>query len=191
MKAVQEELGDLKLYRVPEAVTVAARSQKQVALLHQPSVKVRSVYRARLAGGASSGAADHVLVARNRRAEGLGLPLPSGGVAVFAPRGERNILVGEGDLADKAIGEDVEIRIGQAPGVRVDQRVIERNDKGTQMEVAVSNDLPRPIRFEAELGADGQKIKGSSRLGRRNGRALWEATIPANGRATLRWRPLG
>ena len=189
MKAVQEELGDLKLYRVPDPVTVAARSQKQVALMHQPSVKVRSVYRVRLGGGASSGTADHVLVSRNRTTEGLGLPMPSGGIAVFAPRGERNILIGEGDVADKAIGEEVEIRIGQAPGIRFDQRVLERNGKGTQMELEVSNDLPRPVRIEAELGADGQKVKGSSRLGRRNGRALWEVTIPANGRASLRWRP--
>ncbi|HZG45269.1 MAG TPA: hypothetical protein VEZ41_03245, partial [Allosphingosinicella sp.] len=47
MVAVQEELGDLKLYRIPEPVTVAANSQKQVALLVQPSVRVQSVFRAR------------------------------------------------------------------------------------------------------------------------------------------------
>lgn len=188
MKAVQEELGDLKLYRVPEPVTVAARSQKQVALLHQPSVKVRSVYRVRLGGGQVSGPAEHVLISRNRPAEGLGLPLPSGGVALFAPRGERNILIGEGELGDKAIGEEVEIKVGQAPGVRIDQRELAREQKGSRLELSVSNDLPQPIRFEAELGGDGQKVKASAKLGRRNGRALWAVTIPANGRATLRWR---
>ena len=51
----------------------------------------------------------------------------------------------------------------------------------------VTNDLPRPIRFEAELGGDGQKVTGSAKLGRRNGRALWAVTVPANGRSTLRW----
>jgi len=191
MKAVQEELGDLKLYRVPEPVTVSARSQKQVALMHQRSVKLRSVYRASLYGAAASIAADHVLVTRNRPAEGLGLPMPSGGVTVFAPRGERNILVGEGQVADKAVGEDVEIIIGKAPGVRVDQRLIERSGDEQRLELVVSNDLARPVRFEAELGIDGQKIKGSSRLGRRNGRALWEVNVPANGRVTLQWRPAG
>lgn len=188
MQAVQEELGDLKLYRVPEPVTVAARSQKQVALLHQPSVKVRSVYRASLGAYQLSAAAEHVLVSRNRPAEGLGLPLPSGGVVLFAPRGERNILVGQGQLGDKAIGEEVELRVGQAPGVWIDQRQLVRDRNNIQLELAVSNDLPRPVRFEAELGADGQKVTGSSKLGRRNGRALWTVTVPANGRATLRWR---
>jgi hypothetical protein len=31
-------------------------------------------------------------------------------------------------------------------------------------------------------------VTGSSRLGRRNGRALWAVTVPAGGRVTLRWR---
>ena len=53
MVAQQEELGDLKLYRIPEPVTVAARSQKQVALLHRAGVQVRTVYRMRFFAGAS------------------------------------------------------------------------------------------------------------------------------------------
>jgi hypothetical protein len=189
MQAVQEELGDLKLYRVPEPVSVAPRSQKQVALLHQPSVKVRSVYRAHLSAGTATGAmAQHVLLSRNRAAEGLGLPLPSGGVTLFAPRDGRSILVGGGELGDKAIGEEVEFKVGRAPGILIDQRQTMRSDKDSRMELIVTNDNPRPVRFEAELGGDGQKVTGSARLGRRNGRALWAVTIPANGRATLRWR---
>ena len=40
MSASQEELGDLKLYRIPEPVTVAAHSQKQVAFLERAGVPV-------------------------------------------------------------------------------------------------------------------------------------------------------
>ena len=43
--AIQENLGDLKLYRIPEPVTVAANSQKQVALLTRPDVRIALVYR--------------------------------------------------------------------------------------------------------------------------------------------------
>ena len=42
MIAQQEELGDLKLYRIPEPVTVAAHAQKQVALLRARAGAVRS-----------------------------------------------------------------------------------------------------------------------------------------------------
>ena len=192
MMATQEALGEVKLYRIPEPVTVAAHSQKQVALLHQPSVRVSSVYRMRIPrSGALDSAAEHVLVTRNRPAEGLGLPLPSGRIVLFAPRDGRTILIGEGDVADRAIGEEVEIRVGEAPGVRVVQRQLVQAKARNDIELTVSNDFPRPIRFEAELGDDGTKLKTRTRLGRRNGHPLWAVTVPANGRATLRYRAPG
>ena len=43
-----EELGDLKLYRLPERVDVAAAGQKQVALLRQPHVTFERGYRVAL-----------------------------------------------------------------------------------------------------------------------------------------------
>ena len=83
MAAQQEALGDLKLYRIPEPVTVAANAQKQIALLHQPQVDVRLVYRSRLNAGqlSSPAPAERLLITRNRNTEGLGLPLPGGRVA--------------------------------------------------------------------------------------------------------------
>ncbi len=192
MMATQEALGDVKLYRIPETVTIAAHSQKQVALLHQPSVKVASIYRLRIAGaGALDIAAEHVLVTRNRPGDGLGLPLPSGRIVMFAPRGDRTILIGEGDVADRAVGEEVEIRVGEAPGVRAVQRQLSRGKERIDVELMVSNDLPRPVRFEAELGGDGARLSSRTRLGRRNGRPLWATTVPANGSATLRYRVPG
>src|SRR5437868_4776340 len=70
-RAVQENLGDLKLYRIPEPVTVAAHSQKQVAFLEQPNVQVSLVYRHHLQPD-DTGEADppqRVIVTRNRREE--------------------------------------------------------------------------------------------------------------------------
>ena len=45
IQAEQEDLGDLKLYRVPERVTVAAQSQKQVAMIQQSEVRYEQIYR--------------------------------------------------------------------------------------------------------------------------------------------------
>ncbi|MFM5907728.1 MAG: DUF4139 domain-containing protein, partial [Novosphingobium sp.] len=50
--ATSETLGDLKLYRIPIPVTVAASSQKQVAFLNVPKVKGDLVYRSRVYGTA-------------------------------------------------------------------------------------------------------------------------------------------
>jgi len=83
---VQEELGDLKLYRIPEPVTVAAKSQKQVAMLQRRAVKVRQIFRSQVSSGTGQYVLStvRVLITRNRAAEGLGLPLPAGGSACSA-----------------------------------------------------------------------------------------------------------
>ena len=78
----QEDLGDLKLYRIPEPVTVAARSQKQVALPRSGracSVRPRlSPARLDPTTPTAAPAPSALLVTRNRTDEGLGLPLPAG-----------------------------------------------------------------------------------------------------------------
>jgi len=185
--AERERLGDLQLYRIPIPVTVAARSQKQVALLEQPRVRVTPVYRVRLDADANrdSGAAQLVLTSRNREREGLGLPLPAGGVLVFREGQDRPLLIGEGRIDDLAVGEDVEIRLAEAPGVgwRVE---LDGGAKGRHA-LTVTNDRAVPVRLEAELRGDG-RITGGARLGRRNGASLWQVTVPANGAATLRYR---
>src|SRR3546814_14611145 len=82
-RAVQEDLGDLKLYRVPMRVNVNANGQKQVALLEKPAVPFDLLYGATIWPEAVTEAAPlHMLVRmENKEKQGLGLPLPSGGIA--------------------------------------------------------------------------------------------------------------
>ena len=192
MTAIQEELGDLKLYRIPEPVTVAARSQKQVGLLDRPRVAVTEVYRRRVFPGPRSDSASlpavRTFVTRNRPADGLGLPLPAGGVALFARAGGRTVLVGQGSIADRAVGEEVEIEAGLAPGVT--SRLVKGED-GDPVDVyrlTVTNDRATPVPFEADFEADGLRSVSGGSVGRKNGRPLWRVTVPANGIATLRFR---
>jgi hypothetical protein len=189
--AEQEALGDLKLYRIPEPVTVAANSQKQVALLHQPRVDVRLVYRSRLDAATLSEPvpAARLLITRNRNSEGLGLPLPGGSVALFGTSNGRRLLLGEGSLDDRAVGEDVEIGIGEAPGVTAR---LASPTKHEDYLLTITNDQAAPIHYEAEFDVpDGRTLRPRDRLSRRNGRPLWTVTVPANGAATLRYRLTG
>jgi hypothetical protein len=192
MAARQENLGDLKLYRIPEPVTVAANSQKQVAFLDQPAVRVQLVYRSRLYAGSdgNEGAPKRLLVTRNRTDEGLGIPLPAGTIQLFdATAGGRPILIGEGSIPDRAVNEDVEIELGEATGLIA---VDEETRSGRHWEdhvLTVTNDQAVPVRYEAEFQVDeGDRFRPRERLGRRNGRPLWAVTVPANGSATLRYR---
>jgi hypothetical protein len=190
--AQQEELGDLKLYRIPEPVTVAANSQKQVALLVRGGVEGREVYRTRIdPADAESLLATRYLVTRNREAEGLGLPLPSGGLVLFTRRDGQRFLSGQGRVEDRAVGDDVEIAFAASPSVRtrVEQIRSDPNRRWADYRLTVSNDQPQPVRLEVELArAPDARLVPRTRLTERDGFPLWTITVPANGTATLRYR---
>lgn len=186
--AQQEELGDLKLYRIPEPVTIAARSQKQIGLLQRSDVAVETVYRRRpgLIPGPQPSPAERFLVTRNRTEDGLGVPLPAGELVLFGSFAGRPFLLGEGSLEDRAVGEDVEISLGDATGVFTDIDVVREGDR-QEFLLTVTNDRAEPVRFEAEFG-DAGEVRADGPLTRRDGRPLWTVTVPANGSATLRYR---
>ncbi len=188
MMAQQEELGDLKLYRIPEPVTVAARSQKQVALLAREGVKVETIYRVE-AYGSQALAVTRLLSLRNTREEGLGLPLPAGRLVLFGTGRARPMLLGRGFVDDRAVGEKVEIPVGA--GSSVTARLVKLPagaGEEAEWELDVGNAQPAPIRFEAYLMVGATGLGSPTEIGRRDGRPLWTVTIPANSRATLRYR---
>ena len=183
--AEEERLGDVRLYRVPIAVTVAAKSQKQVALMRQPSVLVDNVYRLRPEPGEFETALERVLVTRNDKGHGLGLPLPSGGIALFAENAGRRLLIGEGTIDDHTLGEKVEIHVGDANGIRARQTVLDGASRHERM-LRVTNDSSGPRTVEIELPLNARPAKGA-RLVKRDGWMLWRSAIPANGAAELRY----
>ncbi len=181
--ARQEELGDLKLYRFPDRVTVAAKSQKQVAFLSRRGVAMRAVY----VSDVFDDNADEprlVLRAANTIAGGLGAPLPAGQVAIFQEAGGRPLLIGETRTDDKAVGEDVEYRLNAGPGVSV--QVADRPDRrrADGHRLTVTNANSWPIAFEARFGtSDDQHLRFKRPVRRKNNRFIWAATVPANGTA--------
>ena len=155
-------------------------------MLSQPRVQIAQLYRfdVPFRPTPASVPTTRILVTRNRTAEGLGLPLPSGGVAVFQQRGGRPILVGEGSIDDRAVGEDVEIPMGTASDVRAELRGAGAKNG---FELVVTNAGPRPARFEARFSVEGTRVTSAVPLVERDGRRIWAVTIPANGTASLRY----
>jgi hypothetical protein len=153
LQAVQEELGDVKLYRIPEPVTVAGRSQKQVAMISKPLVKVQSILRLRPQFGDFAMPLQRVLITTNRTAQGLGLPLPAGKVALFGRREGRRILLGEGSIDDYAVGEKVEIPVATATGLLARQTMFRRpgENNAPGYELVLSNDLGRAQTAEVKV----------------------------------------
>lgn len=183
----QEDLGDLKAYRVPERTTVAARSQKQVAMLGKKAVPINIVYASDISVNDAS-PPRIVMRAMNRADRGLGLPLPAGPVALFERRAGRELLVGESSTDDKAVGEAVELGFDSASNVTIEHRAIESSSERRLFELTVRNANPVEIRFEGMFDIDTARIeRPSRRLASKDGRKLWALGVPANGSVALRY----
>ncbi|ANC87453.1 DUF4139 domain-containing protein [Sphingomonas sp. NIC1] len=182
-----ENLGDLKLYRVPMRVTVAPRAQKQVALLSRAGVPFDRRYRARLYPGqpVASAPTRIVLALRNRRDAGLGLPLPAGSTAVYATRNGERLLLGQGALTDRAEGESFRIAAGISPQVAIMQEPISADI----MRVVLTNAGAAPASVDVPIGTAGQRIEAiDATLPIVDGAHTWSVVVPAGGTAELRYR---
>lgn len=209
----QEQLGDLKLYRVPDRTTIASRQSKQVRLLDRKAIPVEHVYEADLwanNNGRDYAPAQVLLRSQNDTAHHLGLPLPSGRVAVFQPEGKRRVLVGEAGMRDTAIDEEVEIRLGDAPDVQIRKieeertqnggysaiplvpgvRLLRPDDLHKSSRVEISNARDRPIKFELRLRLDEGRMvaRADHPVQMKNGRPIFRLIIPANGSVTVRYQ---
>jgi hypothetical protein len=187
--AQEERLGDVRLYRVPISVTVAAKSQKQIALLRQPAVRIESILRLRPHQGALDTSLERVLITRNTPAQGLGLAIPAGTVALFGQRQGRRILLGEGRIDDHTLGEKVEIPVETATGVRALQTVVERSTGRAALALTLTNDLATAQTVEVELPLNARA--GGANLVARDGWKLWRVKVPANGAAKLNYELVG
>ena len=184
--AQAEALGDLHMYRLPMATTVAAHSRKQVALLAERDVKLVLVHTATVRPGAQ-GPVGMTVRLRNRREDGLGLALRGGRVSVVQPLHGAQIPAGEGGMEDKAVGETIDIAMGMSPQVQMATMVTRPTDPRRQIRLTVTNANRWPVRFEGKLNlSDGEVVVASSAaLGKKDGLPLWAVAVPAHGRMVL------
>jgi hypothetical protein len=186
MVAQQEDLGDLKLYRVPERVTVNAKGQKQVAMLVQPKSKFRRVYRAEPLypwGQQNLMPLTPTLLGKNEQKEGLGLPLPSGRGMVFENSNFGSQLIGEVTVKDRAIGNDVELGLPASPAVMVTTTETSRGKTSRDVSLRLSNANPYPISAEIKLPDTIRNLPDGVR--KKDGRPTWFVTVPANSDSEL------
>lgn len=136
--AEQGELGDYKIYTLPERTTVAARQTKQVRFLERRDVPVERLYRARVDGSSDligvigPFQTDIVLKLDNDAGSALGLALPGGTWSLRQQRTDGPaFFTGEARSTDRPVGLPVELSIGQSPNVRVRHRATEYSSSHT------------------------------------------------------------
>jgi hypothetical protein len=183
-----EDLGDLKLYRVPERVSVSAQGQKQVALLAREGVRFARRYRLQVYPSQSLQVAPTtvVLVLANTEAAGLGLALPAGSTALYGEASDGTLqLMGLGSLTDRAKGETFRIAAGHSSQVLVTQT---QTQPGAFL-LTVTNANSFAVQADIAIGSPGGIVKAQgTHLPLVDGIRTWSPTIPPGGSAELRYR---
>jgi hypothetical protein len=188
MIASQEELGDLKLYRIPERMNVNAKGQKQVAMIVQPKAKFRQVYRGDMSFLYTNNSVriSPFLISMNEEKKGLGIPLPAGQVVIFEQSRLGNFPVAEIKLSDRAIGDKVELGLEASNQVRGSMVLTEDTNKNKSATLTLTNANPYPVDAEIKLPEKLEDIPEGVR--KVDGVPTWFVTVPANSDAVLKVR---
>ncbi|MGX7895655.1 DUF4139 domain-containing protein [Tsuneonella sp. HG222] len=198
MVAEEEDLGDLKLYRVPEPVTLSAKGLKQVAFLDRRGVKGEMLYKAACHPWAyqedgSFVPAEMLLATVNDAKHGLGVALPTGAITVFEPTAYGDLLAGEQQLRNYAAGQDVEIAMGQSAQVFAACEVIGREPSfepgdTVTMRVRLSNAARSAARVRLSLGGSGENaVSGLRGVRVKDGERVADIDVPASGTREVRF----
>ena len=194
MLATEEQLGDLKLYRVPRPVTVNAQGLKQVAFLDQPAVEGRFLYDASCTPWNARGElleTGLLFATVNDEEHGLGLALPSGAVAVFEAGASGELLVAEPSLRDLAEGQDVELELGQSSQVMARCDMVGKPATSTdwmRLRATFTNANPAPVTVRLSLGQSGLLDYRGLRTELKDGVRIVEVSVPANGTHEVTWQ---
>ena len=184
--AQQEDLGDLKLYRIPERMTVNAKGQKQVAMLLQPKAKFRRVYRADPIGYGWHQPLMNLtpmLIGKNEKLDGLGLPLPSGTGMVFENSAYGNQLIGEIMVKDRAVGDEIELSLPASTAVKIATTRISQDKNSMVYTMRLSNANPYAISAEIRMPDTIRDLPDGVR--KKDGRPIWYVTIAGNSDSEL------
>ena len=191
--ATRTDIGDLKLYTVPFAADVNARSMKQVRFLPNRTIKGDVVFRARLQDKYLDSDLKLLFAFENRKSKGLGEPLPAGQVSLFQNTAAGRQLVGETSIKDKAVEEDVELELPDAGdyGVEVDDEDTGKDGENWEdRRITVSNANGYAVTFELEIEQSGdyRYSRFSDGTFDRKGKKVWRVTVPADGKKVLTYR---
>jgi len=184
----------LKLYRVPEPVTVSAKGLKQVAFLDKDAVRGKLMYQADCQWWSyydDPAAAEMRFETVNDEKHGLGVSMPMGGITFFEPSSRGDLFVGEQQLRDYASGQDVEIPLGESAQVFATCEQVGRGDPGKNwagMKATLTNANPHAVILRLRLGSPLQwHVRGLKPTWVKDGETVYEVTLPANGKREIVW----
>lgn len=149
-----ENVSDYYMYVLPRKTTLKNKQSKQISLMNINKVKYEKEYRLSsplyLGIGASQSEFEKrhpqiIFKLTNEKSANLGQPLPAGKVRFYENKnGENMVFLGEDSISQTAIGEKVELNIGQAfdifvAGKIVDAKAISKDIYEYRVEISFQN----------------------------------------------------
>ncbi|MBX7531788.1 hypothetical protein K3165_02485 [Qipengyuania sp. 1XM1-15A] len=203
--AREENLADLKLYRVPRPVTVSSKGMKQIAFLSREAIRTRWLYSAycdpydRFNPGDEKDGLEEAqirLFTENKVDFGLGASLPMGKASAFESTTLGPQLVAELELRDYPVGQEVELPLGESAKVFSNCGHLgetEPDDNGkrwTSMRMVLSNanDAPALVRVSFGNPASWEVRPQGQDAYVKNGDLVVDVEVPANSTYDERWR---
>lgn len=192
------DLGDYKLYELPEPTRVAANQIKQVQFLDKQAVPFQRIYRYEVDPWAviqqpmpdAPRKTTSILRLKNDKASNLGLPLPEGRVAIYQIAAGEQMFAGGDRAKDVPAGLPWDIVQGQTAEISATPRMIadkrlSKTRRQVTIEVALVNNSAKAVEAEtAYLPGGGFRLVSESKAHKlREGYFIWSYALPAGGSA--------
>lgn len=207
----REQLFEYHLYKLPRPTTLAENQTKQVALLSAPTVTARKelllqgsdyYYRSHIGDLGQKMKVAVYLELANRRADGLGQPLPAGIVRVYKnDRAGQAVFVGEDRIDHTPENEKLRLKLGDAFDVTANKVQTEYKSLGRSFRYAHSSESAYrlvlknakqesvTVRVQEPIPGDWEMLAESHKHTKQAAHtAVWEVPVPANGEAELTYR---
>ena len=188
-EATQEDLGDYKLYRAPQAVTVEPYQTKQIAFLSKYDVALEQAdkYRWNFSYGKLSRDtkipinATRIYELDNSKEGTLAVPLPAGTVRTMSQsEAGLNIFIGEDAISNMPVGRPVEIEVGESFLVTAQFFQIKSSNDKVEVQVDVNNATDREVTAEFNFNLfNDVKILGRNRNSFEKEGQIYTITVPA------------
>lgn len=196
------QLGDYKIYTLPETTDLNAAQAKQIRFFDQRGVRFSRTYQVLIDHDDDSEppSAHLMLRLRNDARDGLGVPMPGGGISLVEQQDGVTILTGQAQFMDRGEGVPLALEFGQAMGLSVDFKVVDQDQwrvgevamRKASIEAVLANDKDWPVEMEvvpAWSGWPGFRVLSESRRSVVNetGDTVWRVRVPAHRSESLNY----
>jgi Uncharacterized conserved protein len=184
-------LSEYHVYTLEKPITLINNQAKQISLFSADSVPVQKEL---IFDSSKDDKIQFFLNIDNSKAEGLGIPLPSGTVKVYQPDSEGQLqFIGEDQIDHTPIGKKIKVTMGDAFDIiskrtQTDFKQVSNNISRTSYEIVLNNSKSEAqnVTVVEHLDGDWEIIKSSDSYEKTDAFSVeFRVSVPANGTKSI------